>query len=44
MGILATWSGLKGEKIIVSIDKDMKTIPGLYLRELGDDVIEITKS
>jgi DNA polymerase-1 len=41
MGILATWPGLKGEKIIVSIDKDMKTIPGLYLRELDDDVVSI---
>ena len=43
MGILATWSGLKGDKIIVSIDKDMKTIPGLYLRTLDDDVIELTE-
>lgn len=32
MGILSTWKGLKGEKIIVSIDKDMMTIPGLYVR------------
>jgi DNA polymerase-1 len=41
MGIYATWPGLKGEKIIVSIDKDMKTIPGLYLRTLDDDVVHI---
>lgn len=32
MGILSTCGGLRGEKIIVSIDKDMKTIPGLYVR------------
>jgi DNA polymerase-1 len=43
MGILATWSGLKGEKIIVSIDKDMKTIPGLYVRELGDEPVLISE-
>lgn len=29
MGIWLTHPGLKGEKIIVSIDKDMQTIPGL---------------
>jgi DNA polymerase-1 len=43
MGILATWPGLKGEKIIVSIDKDMKTIPCLYVREYGDEPVEITE-
>lgn len=32
MGILATWPGLVGTKIIVSIDKDMKTIPALVCR------------
>jgi 5'-3' exonuclease len=33
LGILATHSHLiKGEKVIVSIDKDLKTIPGLHLR------------
>ena len=32
LGILATHPSLiKGEKIVVSIDKDMKTIPGLHL-------------
>lgn len=31
MGILATLPN-RGEQIIVSIDKDMKTIPGLYVR------------
>jgi DNA polymerase-1 len=43
LGIFATWPGIKGEKIIVSIDKDMKTIPGLYLRTLDDDVVEISE-
>lgn len=41
LGIFATWSGIKGEKIIVSIDKDMKTIPGLYLRTMDDDIEQI---
>jgi DNA polymerase-1 len=41
LGILSTWRKLKGEKIIVSIDKDMKTIPGYYCRDLELGVIEI---
>lgn len=45
LGILSTWEGIKGEKVIVSIDKDMKTIPGLLFRtneeELG--IQEITE-
>jgi DNA polymerase-1 len=41
MGILATWSKLKGEKIIVSIDKDMKTVPGLYYRDADTGIVEI---
>lgn len=41
LGIYSTWLGLKGDKIIVSIDKDMKTIPGLYLREMEGEVVEI---
>ena len=41
LGILSTWSGLKGDKVIVSIDKDMKTIPGLYLRTLDDEVLSL---
>lgn len=44
MGILATWPGIKGEKIIVSIDKDMKTIPGLYYRDADSGVVEITEA
>jgi DNA polymerase-1 len=44
LGIYATWSGLKGDKIIVSIDKDMKTIPGLYLRTMDDEVLAIDEA
>lgn len=44
MGILATWSGLKGEKVIVSIDKDMKTIPGLFCQDLSKGIIEISQT
>lgn len=43
LGILSTWKGLKGEKIIVSIDKDMKTIPGLYYRDAESGVVEISQ-
>ncbi len=32
LGILATGQKIKGEKIICTIDKDLKTIPGLHLR------------
>lgn len=42
MGILATWKGLKGEKVIVSVDKDMKTIPGLFSKD-GETIEEITE-
>jgi len=28
MGILSTWGGMTGRKVIISSDKDMKTIPG----------------
>ena len=44
MGILATWSGLKGEKIVVSIDKDMKSIPGLYCRDLESEVVVVSEN
>lgn len=33
MGIASTDPATKGEKIIVSLDKDMKTIPGLYFND-----------
>ena len=47
MGILATHPKLiKGEKVIVSIDKDMRTIPGPYIRWGAEDqdngIIEIS--
>jgi DNA polymerase-1 len=48
MGILATHPKLiKGEKVIVSIDKDMKTIPGPHIRwgaeEQETGIVEISK-
>lgn len=43
MGILATHPTLiKGEKIVVSQDKDLKTIPGKLYR--GGDIIEISEA
>lgn len=46
LGILATWSlYMPGtEKVIVSLDKDMKTIPGLYYRREEDGIIEIDEA
>lgn len=45
MGILATAkTKAMGERIIVSIDKDMKTIPGLYVRDVGKDPIEVSQA
>lgn len=43
MGILATWNKFmpKHEKVIVSIDKDMQTIPGLYCRDLETGIVEV---
>ncbi|HCL3314588.1 TPA: hypothetical protein N2A14_002596 [Pseudomonas aeruginosa] len=45
LGILATWSGLNGEKVIVTKDKDLQTIPGLHYlshkEELG--VFEVSQ-
>ncbi len=45
LGILSTWDGLKGEKVIVTKDKDLKTIPGkiflCHKPELG--VMEISE-
>jgi DNA polymerase I len=43
MGILSTANVIKGEKVIVSIDKDMKTIPGLFCHRLEDGVMEISE-
>lgn len=42
LGILATGKKIKGEKVVVSIDKDLKTIPGLYCRDPQLGIIEIT--
>ncbi|WP_067516881.1 exonuclease [Endozoicomonas ascidiicola] len=46
LGILSTWDGLKGEKVIVTKDKDLKTIPGkIFLShkpELG--VMEVSEA
>lgn len=44
MGILATLKG-KDEKVIVSIDKDMKTIPGLFCRNTADnwEIVEVSE-
>jgi DNA polymerase-1 len=47
MGILATKPGNEGRTIIVSDDKDMRSIPGKLWRENGDperEVIEITEA
>jgi 5'-3' exonuclease len=45
LGILSTWSNLKGRKIIITKDKDLQTIPGLHYlshkEELG--VFEVTQ-
>ena len=45
LGILSTWKGLKGEKVIITKDKDLQTIPGLHYlshkEELG--VFEVTE-
>jgi DNA polymerase-1 len=44
MGILATMKGM-GDKVIVSIDKDMKTIPGLFYRDVVDGhIVEISEA
>jgi len=44
LGILATSNALvKGEKVIVSIDKDMKSIPGLYSRD-GKTIVTVTEA
>lgn len=41
MGILATMKG-KDERVIVSIDKDMKSVPGLYTRD-GKEIVSISQ-
>lgn len=44
LGILSTMKAKRGEeRIIVSIDKDMKTIPGLFSRD-GVKVVEVSEA
>jgi DNA polymerase-1 len=42
LGILATSNHIKGEKVIVSLDKDLKTIPALYVRDNASQVTSIS--
>ena len=42
LGIFATWDAIKGDKVIVSLDKDLKTIPGKYVRDLNGQIETIT--
>jgi DNA polymerase-1 len=37
LGIWATWPKLKGKKIIVSVDKDLKQIPGWFFSPMHSD-------
>ena len=45
LGILATWENLKGDKIIVSKDKDFRCVPAkvFYANRPDDGVLEITE-
>lgn len=45
LGILATWAGLKGDKIIVTKDKDFRTIPTkvFYANRPDDGVLEVSE-
>lgn len=43
LGLMSTMDNIKGEKIIVSIDKDMRTIPGLLFSPRDPDVVEISE-
>jgi len=45
LGILSTWGNLKGDKIIVSKDKDFRSIPGkvFYANRPDDGVIEVSE-
>lgn len=45
LGILATHPKfVQGEKVIVSIDKDMKTIPGLFCRTTDMEIVEYSEA
>lgn len=45
LGILATWRKLKGDKVIVTKDKDLQTIPGLHFLSHREDegVFEVSE-
>jgi 5'-3' exonuclease len=44
LGILHTM-GMKGETVVLSIDKDMKTVPGLFCRDLStEEIVSISES
>lgn len=44
LGILATGDIVKGEKVVVSIDKDLRQIPGLLFNPDKDDLpVEVTR-
>lgn len=42
LGIFSTSPHLPGRKIIVSLDKDMRTIPGLFVRRLESGIEEVS--
>lgn len=42
LGILSTWSGLKGKKVIVTKDKDLLTIPGHHYLLHKEEFREVT--
>lgn len=43
LGILSTGKVVEGEKIIVSIDKDMKTIPGKFVHRVEEGILDISE-
>jgi len=43
LGIWSTWPKLKGKKIIISLDKDMKTIPGWFWDTKSEDAVRISQ-
>jgi len=43
LGILATWDGLKGKKVIVTKDKDLLTIPGYHYLLHKEEHREVTQ-
>jgi len=43
LGILSTWDSLEGEKVIVTKDKDLQTIPGLHYVMHKDQHLEVSE-